>query len=352
MAEMTVGLGVVNPLAAAEPSAEVVESAIQWSIRMRSGDADSAACERWRAVHPSHELAWQRVQWMCGALCALPPGEASTGVADAFAVAGGRRRRRRQVVAMLAVAAVLPVFVGRRWGDEAGSQAVYASTAPGGYRTVSLGGGGTLRLNTNTAVRLSLEDRAEHVELLRGEIYVDTTLRGAANMLALQVLCPFGSVACEGAAVFAVRLDTGRALVHVEAGEVRLHGMAAGPYVDGLAAPAGGCYELASGGVVPAPQSARLDPLGWVDRVLAARDMSLESFAAELSRYRHASVSVAPEIRDLAVSGVFQVGDVAAALKLLTRMLPVRVAGLASWSRMPVRLLARDTGVPPRRIKM
>lgn len=331
-----------------EPSAEVLDAAIQWAIRLRFNAANAEACEQcacWRGAHPSHELAWQRLQWMCGAVCSLPEGVAARGVTEALAVA--RNGRRRHFGLLLAALTLTPLLAGRWAADEGGGSDVLLTTAPGDFRVVALPGGGSLRLNTNTAVRLAANAFGECIDLLRGEIFVTSASAGSSASTPLQVRCAFGRVFSSGGAGFAVRLETQHALVHVSVGEVLVQERMAGNEAPEMAVRAGECYELGGVGFAPAPHGA-LDPLGWLDRVVAARSMDLASFAAELSRYRHAQVSVAPEIRNLVVSGVFQVGDVAATLNLLTRLLPVRIAGVAEWSRMPVRLLARDADLPAR----
>ncbi|WP_408908278.1 FecR/PupR family sigma factor regulator, partial [Variovorax paradoxus] len=53
----------------------VVRRAAEWMARLWSGEAsdqDRAACERWRAQHPDHERAWNRLQSFEDKLHALP----------------------------------------------------------------------------------------------------------------------------------------------------------------------------------------------------------------------------------------------------------------------------------------
>ena len=53
----------------------IVQQAARWMARLWSDDAsdeDQAECARWRAAHPHHDLAWQRLQAFEGKLHSVP----------------------------------------------------------------------------------------------------------------------------------------------------------------------------------------------------------------------------------------------------------------------------------------
>jgi transmembrane sensor len=142
-----------------EAAARAELEAVQWVVRMSSGEAteaDRAAFAQWRSRSPGNEaeLALAYKLWL------------GTGLAFS-ARAKTRTRRRRSLLAL--AASVLVVVLGyqalQSWrGDEAGRRS-----------DLALGGG--TQLKPGAAAVLDLDDAAGHCRLLlgRGEAYFDVT---------------------------------------------------------------------------------------------------------------------------------------------------------------------------------
>ena len=56
-----------HPLASADADppalpATVARQALDWLLKVQAGEASEADWQRWRAAHPDHERAWQRIE--------------------------------------------------------------------------------------------------------------------------------------------------------------------------------------------------------------------------------------------------------------------------------------------------
>jgi transmembrane sensor len=121
---------------------------------------------------------------------------------------------------------------------------------------------------------------------------------------------------------FVVRLDAERARITVQQGIARL-------YPAGLEAPmlarAGESWWLQAGKALPA-DPLPFDAAGWVEGVVAAKNMRLADLLAELARYRHGRIGCDPRVADLPVSGIYHIRDTDRALRFLAQTQSLRLA--------------------------
>ncbi|MNT69671.1 fec operon regulator FecR [compost metagenome] len=80
-----------------------------------------------------------------------------------------------------------------------------------------------------------------------------------------------------------------------------------------------------------APAPSRAADLSWSDGVLAAHDMRLEEFLAELARYRPGVIRCDPRVANLRVSGVYPLGNTDKVLDTLALTLPVSVRSMTRY---------------------
>lgn len=295
----------------------VVEEAIGWRVRLASGLAGAdelAACQRWRAADPSHELAWQRLAFFDGRLDGVAPATASNALRQA-AFDPSRRRALHNLVLLAGAAAVLGSGAyslrDSRWLAQ-------ERTAVGERRRLELPDGGWLQLNTDSAVDLAFDAHSRRIRLLAGEILVQTGQDPADREFWVDTA--LGRLQALGTR-FAVRLDLRDALLSVQQGAV-----AVSPGNDERPA-----------GVIQAGQQVRFDgrglygaaelpaeALAWSDGYLVARQWTLGQLCAELARYRPGVLRCDPEVAGLAISGVFPLDQPEQAITALQRSLPVR----------------------------
>lgn len=300
------------------PDPRVVEQAIAWRVRLASGEVVADACQRWRAQHPEHELAWQRLEALDGRFAAIP---AALGHATLAAARHDPRRRRALKALGLLAAAGGAGLLGVSGIQPLQPWLANLRTGVGERRTLTLPEGARLHINAGSALDLSAEHRL--LRLYQGEILLDTGVQPSEPVWRLDT--GFGSLRSAGARLL-LRQREADMLLAVYAGAVELQ-------------PAGGrAHRLEQGWQatfdargVGAAQPAESERSSWVDGVLVARDMRLDQFVAELERQRHGVLRCDPAVAGLRISGVFPLDDSERALAAVERTLPVRVLYRTRW---------------------
>ncbi|EJN10331.1 FecR domain-containing protein [Herbaspirillum sp. YR522] len=321
--------------------AQAVDQAIAWGVRLRlrGGDAgDLQAFEAWRRADARHEAAWRRIETMQQDLQhmqAVPSQLAGQVLAASARAALGRRRGAMKLMiagAMVGAAA----YAGR---DSAWMQMATAdySTGVGRRRTVQLDDGSELVLNTDTAVNVRYEASRRLIEVRRGEILV-TTGRDASALQrrAFMVSTDDGMMLAKGTR-FLVRKEPGRTRLTVLEHAVEL----SSPEVhEAVLAQAGDSFYMSRRAIWRAAAD-NFDPVAWTEGVIAAREMRMDQFVAELSRYRPGLLRCDPEVAALPVSGVFQLHDTERTIEVLLATQPVAAR---YRTRYWVTIIARQPG--------
>lgn len=314
------------PSAPSQPNEAIVATAIDWLIRLRCDDCANvrAACQRWRAQHPDHELAWQRI-------CTLEAdfsrrrqqidGQAASSAVEQVL----RRDRRRQVLKKggIGLSCLLLLAAWQRRPLENQWHILQADlrTPTGGQRQVTLPDGTQMLLNTGTAVDIRYDDTARTLLLHQGEIHIATAPDARQR--------PFAVITAEGRVMpigtrFTVRSnpETDRTAVQVLAGAVELYPADAPDRTTRLEAGQGASFNRQGATHAAAlPNTAA----AWVDGILAAEDMRLDDFLDELGRYRNGWLRCHPDVAALRLTGTFPLQDTDRILASLPRFLPVRI---------------------------
>lgn len=310
-------------------SSEALDEAADWLLRLRDGDADPTAFERWRASNPEHARAWARAEILLGKLGAVPPALALPTLDRPGH--SGRRAAMARIGKLALLLGLLPTgWLTQRQLAHRGLFAEYR-TAAGERRELRLADGTQLTLNTATAVDVHFDQGSRQILLHTGEILVSTG-HDAPLGPPLQVVTRHGTATPLGTH-FAVRQDSEETRVAVFAGRVRI----APAQADHAA------YVLNSGqqatfstNVATLPQAADDNTRAWAHGMLLADDMPLGKLAAELSRYRKGLIHCADDVAGWRISGAFPVGDSAATERSLvmlaaTHPLDIRQRASGLW---------------------
>lgn len=298
----------------------IVQQAARWMARLWSDDAsdeDQAECARWRAAHPHHDLAWQRLQAFEGKLHSVPRDVARHALRESAAAAYLNRRRALKVLAVL-----LPVggmlYAAR--GTDAWQVAMAGhGTEKGEIREIVLPDGTRVMLASASAIDVRF-DASERLLILRaGEILVTTAHDPSQRPFRVQGR--HGTVRALGTR-FTLRQDerTSRVAVFEGAVEVRLAHAPERPVR--IARGQGAVY---SADIVQSGAPASTSAAAWIKGVLVADNMRLDDLLAELSRYRPGLLRCDPAVASLTVNGVFPLRDTDRALHNLALALPVRI---------------------------
>lgn len=303
-------------------SPEIVERASLWLARLWSGAAsadDIAACDRWRAAHPDHERAWQRlgaIDQKFDALQAVPPRVAFdtlTACATPRVTSTGRRRA-------LGIFGGIVTLAGAGYALQRSSVWEYAAadcaTGIGEVRSLLLADGTRLWLDTASAVDVRITSVERRITLRRGQICVETAPGNARAPLV--VATRQGEIRDIGTR-FSVRDEGERTQVAVYDGIVLVRTADTGrtQRLD-----AGQRARFSSAAISPL-ETADTDADAWTRTQLIVERMRLGDLIDTLARYRHGVLRCDAAVADLRVSGVFSLADTDRALASLAVGLPV-----------------------------
>lgn len=290
--------------------------------RLWSDDAseeDQAACARWRAEHPHHDLAWQRLHAFEGKLHSVPRDAARHALREPAPAAYLNRRRALKLLGL-----ILPLggaLYALRNSDTWQVATAGHGTATGEIRDMLLPDGTRVVLASASAIDVRFDARERLLVLRAGEILVTTARDPDPAQRPFRVQSRHGTVQALGTR-FTVRQDehTSRVAVFDGAVEIRL---AHAP--DRAVGVATGYSAIFSADIVQSAAPVPASAAAWTKGVLVADNMRLDDLLAELARYRPGLLRCDPAVASLKVNGVFSLRDTDRALHNLALALPVHI---------------------------
>lgn len=301
---------------------ETLEAAATWYVQLNDGAASEARTQAWQAwmqSSPEHAAAWARVeklqqQW------AMMPQQA------ALSCLGAAQAQRRDVLKMLGM---LVAVGGCSWFavEQVPYRSMLAQQRTGirERRSLRLDDGSQLELNADTALDIHFDSRQRLIQLLRGEIIVQTAKDPAQRPFMVQTAQ--GRVRALGTR-FSVRQLPEQTRVGVMQAAVEVSPQRHANHALRLEAGQQVTFDFDRVG------SARPLPAGstaWVQGMLSVDDWRLGDFIEELGRYRPGVLHCAAEVHGLRISGAFRIDDTDTVLENLGKSLPVKVRYLTRY---------------------
>lgn len=300
----------------------IVRRASEWMARLWSGEAsddDKAACEQWRAVHPDHERAWNRLQVMEDKLHGIPREIARHALREPAVAAYTTRRQALKLLGLITVVGGAMHLV--RESDTWQFAFSDYSTQTGEIREIALPDGTRIVLNTATAIDVRFNNQERRIMLQSGEILITTAPDSATTYRPFRIQSRQGMVEALGTR-FTVRQDADISRVAVFEGAVEIHPEHA--INTAIRVDAGQHTTFSIEQVMP-PATVQESAAAWSRGVLVAENMRIADFLAELSRYRSGLLRCDSTVADMRVTGVFPLHDTDRALLNLALGLPVRI---------------------------
>ncbi|OAI11867.1 MULTISPECIES: FecR family protein [Methylomonas] len=296
----------------------LLKQAATWFVELQSEqctDLLRQQFEDWLTENPTHSQAYFEIEQLWGDIDTLK-GRDVPGLNDARAAG---RRSWRKTSALFSALLACGLLGGAWWQHASAPQETY-QTGIGERRTVVLGDGSSIQLNTATRLSVRMSWLRREVELQQGEALFDVAHRNWQ---------PFG-VAVGGirisdiGTVFNVRRSAAGTAVAVLEGEVELRKESS--WI-GQNLRAGFSRQIdANGRWLPIQPATRERSLAWTDGQLWFDHTPLADVTAELERYHPVHfVLAAPELARQTVSGRFDADDLKPFLLALEKILPVRV---------------------------
>jgi len=309
---------------------DIEEALVSWSVKLASGQATERDYEdfhQWLDSHPAHNQAWQKLQSLEASLVNMPETAKSLAINTLDAASRQRavQHNRRKALKVLGMGLVL-ITSGAYFLNDHGPWALETEYAVpiGKKMRLDLVDGTRLMLNTNTRIKVHYSLLKREIVLTSGEIYIATgsDSKGPWAHRSFWVQTPNGGLEALGTQ-FTVDQNAQRTRLHVIESAVAIHGMQI------LNVHAGESYEIYAATQPPIKTAdTHFDPTGWMDGVLVAKGMRLDTFANELSRYEAVNIQVGSHVADMTVSGVFQLNrphPAEHALNTIARSLPVQI---------------------------
>lgn len=301
-------------------------AASRWYAKLVSGNANSndvRAWEAWQADDPANLQAWQQLEEINQQFKQVSPKIALATLTSVDQISlnqpsSERRRALKQLAMLLAVGSAS--WYGYREQPWRELVADY-TTEIGENHAVTLADGTRLHLNTDSAVNIHFSATERLVELIKGEVLIETGHEQSGIYRPFRLQTQHGLVTALGTR-FNVRNYGKQSKVSLFEGAVKVSPK------NGL----GESVTLKAGETVSFTEEtvssisiARSTDTAWVNGMLVAYAMRLDEFAAELSRYRSGVLRCDPAVGNLVISGAFPTKDTDVVLQTLTRTLPVRI---------------------------
>lgn len=296
----------------------VIREAAGWYSQLCSGEAsvaDKLAWQHWLDQGWEQQWAWSRVEHLQQQL-SVAPGRLTRNLLDSGAEE--MRASRRALLKGIGVVAVTMPLVWQGWRTQPW-QAVLAdySTALGERREWVLADGTRLTLNTDSAVNVVFDQHVRMVQLIKGEIYIETGHASAALQQPFIVKTAQARLRALGTQ-FTVRQHANATWLGVMQHAVEVHAEHAGPaYI----VPAGQQVMIGEEASEPVRVLAG-NEASWRRGMLVVTDWRLADLVAELGRYRRGVLRCDPQLAEQRISGAFPLDDTNIALEAIQTALP------------------------------
>lgn len=304
----------------AAPSAKdpIVETAIDWIICLRSGEAGQSerdAFKRWRLEDARHDAAIRHLEEVLGTFDTLPnSSHIRTSARRALVVSPDRRKLLRNTLALLLVGSGTGLLVQRVTPLHTITSDL--RTATGQRKHLRLADGSQIWLNARSAADVDFDEVTRRIHLRSGEIVVDVA-RDAQRPFIVQ--SEQGSMRALGTR-FLVRQEEGRTVLAVLHSSVRID--AIGGASRTLIAGESARFDQTHIEAIEMPSN---DAAAWVDGFIEVHDRPLSEVIAALKPYRSGFLRLTPQAGALRVTGTFPLDDSGRTLAALAETLPITI---------------------------
>ncbi|HEY0294551.1 MAG TPA: FecR domain-containing protein [Bordetella sp.] len=308
-----------------------LEEAAGWYATLHaagSTDEQRQAWAQWLEQRPEHRRAWRHVEAVSRRFEPMRTDGQREAAAAAVEVAMRGAMDRRLVLRGLAALAGTGWLGWLGWRHTNLPSLVTAwrsdySTGVGEQRDLVLDDGTRVWLNTGSALDVAYDGSQRLLTLAMGEILIDTAQDGQHRPFLVQTR--FGRMQALGTR-FTVRQNPDSTLLVVFEGRVQIRNAAGDTQVVSA-----GQQRQFSASTIAAPGTADPARGAWTRGVVLAENIPLETLIAELGRYQHGHLGVAPDVAKLRVVGRYPIDDPERALAMLENNFPVRVHRTLPW---------------------
>ncbi len=298
-------------------------AASQWFAKLASdgvSDSDYAAWQLWKQASIENAQAWQQLEDIEQQFKQLPP---KIGLNTLQKSTVDRRQALKQLAVIVGVGSTSwYAYREQPWRPMLADY----KTAVGETQEIHLEDGTHLTLNTDTSINVQYTSQQRQIELLQGEILVET---GHHNTVGRDfvVKTPHGLVTALGTR-FLVRNFGDYSKASLFEGVIKIALNHLPPQVITLKENESVQYTQQQ---ISSISQAKTTDAAWSKGMLVVYAMPLKQFTTELSRYRAGVIRCDPAIAQLEISGAFPTRDTDAALNIIASTLPVRIYKMTDY---------------------
>lgn len=302
-----------------------LEAAARWYVDLRCDSCNEATREAhrcWLEGAVEHRQAWERLIRLQERFDRIGPGVARPTLSSA-------RVRRREVLKVLSLLLAAGGAGTVAWRNTSlPSLVADQRTATGQSKSLLLEDGSRVRLNTATAMNVHYNLSLRELQLLSGEILIETARDAQARPFVVHT--GEGSIRALGTR-FIVRSEGAQTRVCVLEHAVEVRSAAGATTVRVEAGQQLSFTQNEVGSV----QTASPNADAWTRGMLVVNDWRLEDLILELQRYRPGHLGCQPEVATLRISGAFHLDNIDTILENLSSTLPVRIRQFSRyWTRV------------------
>lgn len=312
----------------------VLGQAADWYALLCSGEAsdrDQHNWQQWLNAHRDHRRSWQFVETVGERFESIDasPQQTEHTLQRARSQRLDRSKINRRNLLTSAALLVGGGSLGWATWQQTSLPTMLAAwnaqytTSTGEIKDVLLADGTHVWINTASAFDATIDASHHHINLLSGEILIETSK--VPSDLPLLVDTAYGQLRPLGTRFTVYKHDNGIQLSVFE-GAVEITPHNASPMV----IQAGEKTYFTAQKIQP-PQMVSLSHEAWSRGLLLAEDISLQELINELSRYRRGYISVAPEVAPLKVFGGYPLNNPDEVLAMLEQVLPIKVNKTLPW---------------------
>ena len=306
-----------------EPSHKTLEEAAEWFAILRDGQASNdhkSGWRKWLDAKPENKTAWLYVEKISEGFQPLQQTPDPHNTADNLYNANQRLRQRRRLLSGMASIAVIGLAGHFSWNrkwlpDSVMALAADYHTSVGQQTDINLPDGTQVWLNTASAINVDYTTQQRRIELLHGEIFIETAKDVRRSFVVDTV---HGRLTALGTQ-FNVMNQQQDIELTVYDGSVSVH-TNNDHYVE---LQAGETSRFNESQIMP-KQNAVTARQAWRQGLLVAEDMTLQELIAELNRYQYGYINISDEVAQLKVYGSFPLADTERVLAMLTSVLPIQ----------------------------
>jgi transmembrane sensor len=306
-----------------EDQQRIAQEAASWFARLQSPDltaAERADFHAWLGSDVARQKAFRDLQsfWQhplfADTLARIP-------LSSITLKPPVKSRHRRQVGLALAASLLLGVFVFQNFQH---CLTADFCTATGETRYINLPDGSQITLASDSAVNIGSQNETRRVQLVQGEAYFNVHRDPDRPFV---VDSHYSQIRVLGTQ-FIVRENPKSDTITVISGIVS----ASQPHATPVLLKVSDQITVTADSATPMARVSTTQAGAWTKGYLIFENATLETVAAELSRYRGGVIVIKNKrLKNLKVSGRFSINDTNQALDALEQTLPLRIYRITSW---------------------